>query len=155
MSVVNQDIELKILDNRIIEWSGVPKYQTDGAAAIDLYACIDKDILLHPGETILISSGISVHINNPNIAAVILPRSGLGNKGLVLGNLVGLIDSDYIGPIQMSLWNRLPLNTLTIYSGTRIAQLVFVPIIKASFKVVDEFSINTKRGSGGFGSTGV
>jgi dUTP pyrophosphatase len=131
----------------------VPQYETEGSAGIDLRACIDSPINLAPGQTELIPSGIAVHINDPTLAAVILPRSGLGHKqGLVLGNLVGLIDSDYQGQIFISCWNR-GNQLILIEPGLRLAQMVFVPIQQVDFRVVEEFDM-TDRGEGGFGHTG-
>ncbi len=147
------NIELKILDSRIGSTYPLPSYATTGSAGLDLRACIDEPLILKPSETQLIPTGISVHMRDPNIAATILPRSGLGHKhGIVLGNLVGLIDSDYQGPLMVSCWNR-SLNPFTIEPGERLAQLVFVPIIRANFDVVEEFE-TTERGEGGFGSSG-
>jgi dUTP pyrophosphatase len=150
-------VELKVLDERLREW-GLPRYQTAMAAAIDLHACIEAPLELHPGtQPALISSGLAVHLGDPNMAALVLPRSGLGHrKGLVLGNLVGLIDADYTGPILVSTWNRSPPgdDPIVIKPGERFAQMVFVPIVRPEFCVVDEFSSQSQRGSGGFGSTG-
>src|SRR5689334_13356596 len=147
-------VELKILDNRLRDW-GLPRYQTAMAAAIDLLACLDEPVEIHPGTPpALISSGIAVHIGDPGMAALVLPRSGLGHKqGLVLGNLVGLIDADYTGPLMVSLWNR-GQNQQAIEPGDRIAQLVFMPVLRARFVRVDEFAASA-RGAGGFGHTGV
>ena len=155
MSLTSQknNIRVKILDSRIGEEFPMPTYATDGSAGIDLRACIDETMTSHPGETILIPTGISIYIGDPSLAAVILPRSGLGHKhGIVLGNLVGLIDSDYQGPLMVSLWNRGDEN-FTIEPGDRIAQLVFVPIVQATFEVVKDFD-QSDRGEGGFGHTG-
>lgn len=148
-----QKINVKILDKRISNEFPLPQYATPGSAGLDLRALIDTSLTVQPGETILIPTGISIHIADPNLAAVILPRSGLGHKnGIVLGNLVGLIDSDYQGPLMVSLWNR--SNTpFTVEIGDRIAQLVFVPIVQAEFNIVDEFP-STERGEGGFGHSG-
>jgi dUTP pyrophosphatase len=150
-------VELKVLDARLREW-GLPRYQTEMAAAIDLHACIETPLELHPGtQPTLISSGLSVHLRDPNMAALVLPRSGLGHrKGLVLGNLVGLIDADYTGPIMVSTWNRSPPgdDPIIIKPGERFAQMVFVPIIRPEFCVVEEFTSPSRRGAGGFGSTG-
>ncbi len=148
-------IELKILDDRIgnNKMLPLPSYKTTGSAGIDLYAMPEEDFVLQPGECKLIPTGISIFIKNPQICATILPRSGLGHKnGIVLGNLVGLIDSDYQGPLMVSAWNR--SNTpFKVEVGTRIAQLVFLPVIQAEFKLVSEFE-KSERGEGGFGSTG-
>jgi dUTP pyrophosphatase len=150
-------VELKILDPRLYEW-GLPRYQSEGAAAIDLHACLDAPLILGPGTpAVLVPAGFSIFIGDPFIAATILPRSGLGHKkGLVLGNLTGLIDADYQGPILVSLWNRNPPGgeTISIAPGERIAQMVFVPIVRPHFAVVEAFSNETARGGGGFGSTG-
>ena len=146
-------IKLKILDSRIGNEFPLPTYATDGSAGLDLRACVEQSLTLAPGETKLIPTGISIHINDPSLAAVILPRSGLGHKhGIVLGNLVGLLDSDYQGPLMVSAWNR-GSSEFKIVAGDRIAQLVFVPIVRASFEIVDDF-IESQRGEGGFGHTG-
>lgn len=146
-------IQLKILDPRIGEQMPLPNYATQGSAGLDLRACIDEPFELEPGATTLINTGLALHIGNPNVAATILPRSGLGHKhGIVLGNLVGLIDSDYQGPLMVSCWNR-GQATYVIEPGERIAQLVIVPVLRANFEVVSEFS-DTDRGEGGFGSSG-
>ena len=144
-------LDVKILDERIR--SMLPKYASPGAAGLDLRACIDSELILRPGESRLISSGIAIHVGDPGYAAVILPRSGLGAKsGIVLGNLVGLIDSDYQGPLMVSLWNR-GQAAFTIQPMDRIAQLVLVPVQQVEFNVVEEFQ-SSSRGAGGFGSTG-
>jgi dUTP pyrophosphatase len=144
-------IDLKILDERIR--AHLPAYATPGSAGIDLRACVAAPLVIAPGETQLISTGMSIHIGDPGLAAMILPRSGLGHKhGIVLGNLVGLIDSDYQGPLMVSCWNR-GSEPFTIRPMDRIAQLVFVPIVQAQFRVTDQFD-PSQRGSGGFGSTG-
>jgi dUTP pyrophosphatase len=146
-------IQLKILDPRIGKEFPLPRYETGDAAGLDLRACIEGALTIQPGETQLIPTGISIYIANPNMAAVILPRSGLGHKhGLVLGNLVGLIDADYQGPLMVSCWNR-GNAAYTMQPGDRIAQLVFLPIVRAEFNVVNEFAV-TERGAGGFGSSG-
>ncbi len=148
-----QPVQLKILDKRVGEDYSLPDYATPGSAGLDLRACIDEPITLHAGETQLISTGIAVYLQNTDLAAVILPRSGLGHKhGVVLGNLVGLIDSDYQGPLMVSCWNRSDAD-YTITPGERIAQLVIVPILHAEFTVVQEFTAS-ERGEGGFGSSG-
>ena len=150
---MKKKVDIKILNQRINKDFGVPQYETEGSAGIDLRACIDSPINLAPGHTELIPSGIAVHINDPTLAAVILPRSGLGHKqGLVLGNLVGLIDSDYQGQIFISCWNR-GNQLILIEPGLRLAQMVFVPIQQVDFRVVEEFEM-TDRGEGGFGHTG-
>jgi len=149
----SQTIELKILDSRLAEEFSLPDYATPGSAGVDLRACVDKPISLKPGQTELIPSGIAVHISDPSLAAIILPRSGLGHKhGIVLGNLVGLIDSDYQGQVFVSCWNR-SQETFVIDPGARLAQMVFVPVVKASFDVVEDFP-SSERGAGGFGHTG-
>lgn len=146
-------VQLKVLDAKIGETVSLPEYATPGSAGLDLRACLDKSLELKPGATELISTGLAIHIADPHVTAVILPRSGLGHKhGIVLGNLVGLIDSDYQGPLMISVWNR-GQATYTIAPGERIAQLVIVPILRAHFEVVDEFN-QSKRGEGGFGSSG-
>jgi dUTP pyrophosphatase len=148
-----ENIEVKILDSRIGKEFPLPKYETQGSAGIDLSALVNEQTIVKSNETLLIPTGISIHIENPEIAAIILPRSGLGHKhGIVLGNLVGLIDSDYQGQLFVSCWNRSE-NEFIINPGDRIAQLIFIPIIKTSFKIVDEFNIS-ERGEGGFGHTG-
>jgi dUTP pyrophosphatase len=144
-------LEVKILDERIR--SMLPRYATEGAAGLDLRACIDSGLTLNPGDSQLVSSGIAIHVGDPGYAAVVLPRSGLGAKsGIVLGNLVGLIDSDYQGPLMISLWNR-GKAAFTVQPLDRIAQLVVVPVTQVEFEVVEEFAASA-RGAGGFGSTG-
>lgn len=146
-------IELKILDPRIGRDFPLPAHATDGAAGMDLRACLDAPLELMPGQTELIRTGIAIHIADPGLAATILPRSGLGHKhGIVLGNLVGLIDSDYQGELMVSCWNR-GQNSFCVQPGERIAQLVFVPVVQAKFDIVDQFD-ESARGSGGFGHTG-
>ncbi len=146
-----RNIDVKILDARLRDQ--LPAYATSGSAGLDLRACIDAPILLKPGQTELIPSGIAIHLDNPGLAAMVLPRSGMGHKhGIVLGNLVGLIDSDYQGQILVSLWNR-GAAVFTLNPMERIAQLVVVPVVQVAFNVVDDFSEST-RGAGGFGSTG-
>jgi dUTP pyrophosphatase len=148
-----QKVQLKILDPRIGREFPLPTYATDGSAGLDLRACLDNSLQLLPGQAELIPTGISIHIEDPQFAAIILPRSGLGHKhGIVLGNLVGLIDSDYQGPLMVSCWNR-GNDHFTIEPGERIAQLVLVPIKQAEFNIVSEFT-QSQRGSGGFGHTG-
>jgi len=146
-------IELKILDSRIGSEFPLPAYATLGSAGMDLRAMIDTTMTIAPGETQLIPTGIAIHVADPGLAAVILPRSGLGHKhGIVLGNLVGLIDSDYQGPLMVSCWNRSD-KPFSIEIGDRLAQLVFVPVVQAEFKLVDEFD-SSDRGEGGFGHSG-
>jgi dUTP pyrophosphatase len=151
-------LEIMILDARLHQW-GLPRNQSDLAAAIDLHACLDAPALLHPGEApLLVSSGLAVHMADPGMAALVLPRSGLGHRrGLVLGNLVGLIDPDYTGPILVSAWNRNPPGSepIVLQPGERFAQMLFVPILRPAFRVVERFSAESARGAGGFGSTGV
>ena len=144
-------LEVKILDERIRGM--LPHYATPGAAGLDLRACLDAPLALAAGQSQLVSSGIAIHVGDPGYAAVILPRSGLGSKnGIVLGNLVGLIDSDYQGPLMVSLWNR-GTAPFTVQPLDRIAQLVVVPVAQVEFEVVEEFAASS-RGAGGFGSTG-
>ena len=148
-----KNIELKILDERIGKEFPIPDYATSGSAGIDLRACLDEELLLKPGQTELIPTGMAIHIGDESLAAVILPRSGLGHKhGIVLGNLVGLIDSDYQGQLFVSCWNR-GNDEFQIEPGERIAQLVFVPVVQAKFQIVDNFD-ESDRGHGGFGHTG-
>lgn len=144
-------IDVKILDARMRDQ--LPQYATAGAAGLDLRACIDHTITINPGETQLIATGLSIHIRDPGYAALILPRSGLGHKhGIVLGNLVGLIDSDYQGPLMVSCWNR-SQTAFALAPMERLAQLVIVPVMQAAFNVVDDFDASA-RGASGFGSTG-
>jgi len=146
-------LQLKILDPRVGKEIPLPSYGSEGSAGMDLRACMDTSLTINPGETHLIKTGLAIYIEDPNLAATILPRSGLGHKhGIVLGNLVGLIDSDYQGELMVSCWNR-GQTSFTIEPGDRIAQLVLVPVIQASFDIVNEFE-HTDRGAGGFGSTG-
>jgi len=147
-------VEVRVLDARLAHW-GLPRYQSDAAAAIDLHACIEAETTLMPGTApLLISAGFALHMANPHMAALVLPRSGMGHKrGLVLGNLVGLIDPDYTGPIMVSAWNR-GHEPVTLQPGERFAQLMFVPILRPSLQPVEAFSLSSARGAGGFGSTG-
>ena len=146
-------IDVKILDQRIGNEFPLPTYATPGSAGLDLRALLDQQLVLQPGETKLIPTGLSIHVADQNLAAVILPRSGLGHKnGIVLGNLVGLIDSDYQGPLMVSLWNR-GQQPFTVEVGDRIAQLVFVPVVQAEFNLVTDFTAS-ERGEGGFGHSG-
>jgi len=148
-----QKIQLKILDSRLGDTIELPDYATTGSAGLDLRACLDGDVLLQPGETTLIPTGLAIHIDDPSLAAVILPRSGLGHKhGIVLGNLVGLIDSDYQGQLFVSCWNR-SQTAFNIVVGERIAQMIFVPVIQVGFERVENFTCSD-RGTGGFGHTG-
>ena len=144
-------IDVKLLDARMA--AGLPAYATPGSAGLDLRACLDAPLVLEPGQTALIPTGLAIHIGDAGLAAMILPRSGLGHKhGIVLGNLVGLIDSDYQGPLMVSCWNR-GATAFTIQPMDRIAQLVIVPVVQAAFRRVEEFDASD-RGGGGFGSTG-
>ncbi len=146
-------IQLKILDPRLGREFPVPAYASDGAAGMDLRACLDKTLILDPGQCELIPTGFAMHIENPQLAALLLPRSGLGHKhGIVLGNLVGLIDSDYQGQVFVSCWNR-SSEPFTIEPGERIAQMVLVPVVTVGFEIVEEFQ-SSERGEGGFGHTG-
>ncbi len=148
-----QKIQLKILDSRIGTDFPLPDYATSGSAGMDLRACVDTALVLEPGATALVPTGMAIHIEDPGMAAVLLPRSGLGHKhGIVLGNLVGLIDSDYQGQLFVSCWNR-GKDSFTIEPGERIAQMVIVPVVRAQFDVVSEFTVS-QRGAGGFGHTG-
>ncbi|MGL5799624.1 MAG: dUTP diphosphatase [Plesiomonas sp.] len=146
-------IDLKILDPRIGQQFPLPSYATDGSAGLDLRACLDAPITLEVGQTVLVPTGLAIHIADASLAAVILPRSGLGHKhGVVLGNLVGLIDSDYQGELKVSVWNR-GHEKFVIEPGERMAQMVFVPVVQAEFNLVTEFD-QSERGEGGFGHTG-
>lgn len=148
-----QKIQLKILDPRVGKEFPLPQYATTGSAGLDLRACLKEPLQLSPGEAQLIPTGIAIYINDPQLAATILPRSGLGHKhGIVLGNLIGLIDSDYQGELLISCWNR-GHDHFTIQPGDRVAQLVFVPIVRTEFVVVTEFN-TSQRGQGGFGHSG-
>lgn len=146
-------LQVKILDERLGNRIPMPTYATTGSAGLDLRACVEAPLTLEPGQTELIPTGLSIYIADPNLCAMILPRSGLGHKhGIVLGNLVGLIDSDYQGQLFVSCWNR-GQTTFTVEPGERIAQLVLVPVVQADFELVEEFT-ETDRGEGGFGSSG-
>ncbi|HCA88830.1 MAG: dUTP diphosphatase [Legionellaceae bacterium] len=148
-----QSIEIKILDKKVGDRWPLPSYATIGSAGLDLRVCIDEPLEIAPNTTVLLPTGLAIHLNDKSLAAVILPRSGLGHKhGIVLGNLVGLIDSDYQGELKISCWNR-SQTTFTIEPGERIAQLVVVPVVQAQFSVVEEFS-QSHRGEQGFGSSG-
>ncbi|WP_018911662.1 dUTP diphosphatase [Thiomonas sp. FB-6] len=150
-------VELVILDPRLQQW-GLPSYQSPMAAAVDLHACLDAPLDVPAGSpALLVPAGFAMHIADPGLMAVIAPRSGLGHKrGLVLGNTVGVIDADYTGQVMVSVWNRNPAGSqpLRIEPGERIAQMMFVPIVRAGFRVVEAFSAASERGAGGFGSTG-
>jgi len=148
-----RSIELKILDSRIGDSIPLPHYATSGSAGLDMRACIDAAIKVEPGETVLVPTGLAIHIGDADLAAVLLPRSGLGHKhGLVLGNLTGLIDSDYQGQVYISCWNRSD-KAYEVQPGERIAQMVFVPVEQVQFDVVEEFD-DSSRGAGGFGHSG-
>ena len=148
-----KQIEIKILDKRLGAAIPLPEYATDGSAGMDLRACLDEPLLIKPSETVLIPTGMAMHIADPKLAAVLLPRSGLGHRhGIVLGNLVGLIDSDYQGQLYVSCWNRAEA-AFEINVGDRIAQLVFIPVAKAQWVVVEDFD-TSGRAEGGFGHTG-
>lgn len=150
---MKQNIQVKILNPKVGQEWPLPHYATEGSAGLDLRACLDQAMTLKPGETTLLPTGISIYIADPNLAAMILPRSGLGHKhGIVLGNLVGLIDSDYQGELMVSCWNR-GQTAFDIEPGERIAQMILVPVVQAEFEVVDQFE-QTDRGAGGFGHTG-
>ncbi|GKT12780.1 MAG: dUTP pyrophosphatase [Thiomicrorhabdus sp.] len=147
-------VEYKILDPRLGKEIDMPHYGTRGSAGLDLRACIDSEMTIEPGQTVLIPTGLAIHIDDPGLAAMLLPRSGLGHKhGIVLGNLVGLIDSDYQGPLMVSCWNRGD-TAYTIDVGERIAQMVIVPVLQPMFEQVEDFGLATERGEGGFGHTG-
>ena len=151
--MANQSIEVRILDERLGDSIPMPDYATPGSAGLDLRACLRASLTLEPGQTELLPTGMAVHIADPGLAGMILPRSGLGHKhGIVLGNLVGLIDSDYQGELMVSCWNR-GHTSFTIEPGDRVAQFVVVPVVQADFRVVETFSAS-ERGEGGFGSTG-
>jgi dUTP pyrophosphatase len=146
-------MQARILDKRLGNEIPLPEYATDGSAGLDLRACLDEKTIIEPGQTILIPTGLSIYVEDPNLAALLLPRSGLGHKhGIVLGNLIGLIDSDYQGVLMVSCWNRGD-KPFTIEVGERIAQMILVPVIQAELNFVDEFKVSD-RGEGGFGSTG-
>lgn len=147
------DLQVRVLDARLGSLWPLPAYATAGSAGLDLRACLEQALTLAPGHSELISSGLAIHIADPGVAALVLPRSGLGSRhGIVLGNLVGLIDSDYQGPLMVSCWNRSD-TPFTITPGERIAQLILVPVLQARLTVVDEFT-ESQRGAGGFGHTG-
>lgn len=149
---MNIEVEMKVLDERMADF--IPAYATAGSAGLDLRACLDEEVVLQPGETLLVPTGLAIYLADPSYAAVLLPRSGLGHKhGIVLGNLVGLIDSDYQGELKVSLWNR-GSEPFAVKPFERIAQMVVVPIVQAHFKRVEEF-VGSSRGEGGFGSTGL
>jgi dUTP pyrophosphatase len=148
-----QKIQLKILDPRLGKEFPLPHYATDGSAGMDMRACVDTPLELAPGDTHLIPTGLAIHVADTGLAAVLLPRSGLGHKhGIVLGNLVGLIDSDYQGQVFISCWNR-GKNTFIVEPGERVAQMVIVPVVRAEFEIVENFD-TSERGAGGFGHTG-
>ena len=146
-----QELDVKIIDPRLR--AQLPHYATPGAAGLDLRACIDSPVEIKPGDTLLVPSGLAIHLSDPGLAAIVLPRSGLGHKhGIVLGNLVGLIDSDYQGQVKVSIWNR-GKEPFTVQPMERIAQLVVVPVVQMKLNIVEEFA-ESERGAGGFGSTG-
>ena len=146
-------VQVKVLDARLGQEWAMPAYATTGSAGLDLRACLDEAIEIAAGETVLVKTGLAIYIEDPNFAGLILPRSGLGHKhGIVLGNLVGLIDSDYQGELMVSVWNR-GQNTFRLEPGERLAQYVLVPVVQAEFEQVEEF-VATERGAGGFGHTG-
>ncbi|MEM7282398.1 MAG: dUTP diphosphatase [Pseudomonadota bacterium] len=148
-----KSIQLKILDKRLGKEFPLPSYATDGSAGLDMRACVEETLTINPGETHLVPTGMAIHVADPSLAAVLLPRSGLGHKhGIVLGNLVGLIDSDYQGQVYVSCWNRGD-KAFSIEPGDRISQMVVVPVVQVQFEVVDEFD-TSNRGEGGFGSSG-
>ena len=148
-----RSIELKVLDPRVGDSIPLPHYATDGSAGLDMRACIDEALIVNPGETVLVPTGLAIHVADPALAAVLLPRSGLGHKhGLVLGNLTGLIESDYQGQVFISCWNR-GSNAYEVQPGERIGQMVFVPVEQVEFKVVEEFD-TSGRGAGGLGHSG-
>ena len=148
-----RSIELKVLDGRLGDSIEMPHYATDGSAGLDMRACIDEPVTVEPGETVLIPTGLAIHIGDPSLAAVLLPRSGLGHKhGLVLGNLTGLIDSDYQGQVFISCWNR-SSSAYEVQPAERIAQMVFVSVEQVQFSIVEEFD-DSVRGAGGFGHSG-
>ena len=150
---MKQRLQVKVLDQRIGRDYPLPSYATEGSAGLDLRALLDEPMTIKPGETVLIRTGLAIYIGDPNLAGLILPRSGLGHKhGIVLGNLVGLIDSDYQGPLMVSCWNR-SKQAFTLQPGERLAQLVFLPVVQATFEIVDSFDSST-RGEGGFGHSG-
>lgn len=147
-------VEYKILDERLGKEIEMPHYGTKGSAGLDLRACMEKEMTIEPGQTVLIPTGMAIHLDDPGLAAMLLPRSGLGHKhGIVLGNLVGLIDSDYQGPLMVSCWNRSD-KAYTVAVGERIAQMVIVPVLQPVFTEVQDFGEATERGEGGFGHTG-
>lgn len=150
---MKKSVDVKVLDERIGTTFPLPTYATEGSAGLDLRACLDGPLVLMPGESSLIRTGLAIHIADPAFAGLVLPRSGLGHKhGIVLGNLVGLIDSDYQGELMVSCWNR-GKDSFTIQPGERIAQYVLVPVVQAEFRLVDDF-VESSRGEGGFGSSG-
>ncbi|WP_020410653.1 dUTP diphosphatase [Hahella ganghwensis] len=150
---MTKPLQVKLLDPRLGNDIPLPKYATDGSAGLDMRACIKEPLTLKPGDSVLIPTGMAIHLDDPGLAAVLLPRSGLGHKhGIVLGNLVGLIDSDYQGEVMVSCWNR-GQDEFTIEIGERIAQMVIVPVVQVGFEIVQEFT-DSERGAGGFGSTG-
>jgi len=151
--MARKSMQVMLLDKRIGKSIPFPEYATEGSAGLDLRACLDSSVTLSPGETCLIPTGLSIYVEDPSLAAMLLPRSGLGHKhGIVLGNLVGLIDSDYQGQLMVSCWNR-GSDSFTVEVGERIAQMIVVPVVQVEFDIVEQFS-ESDRGEGGFGSTG-
>lgn len=149
------DVQIKILDKRLTEQFNLPEYQTPSSAGMDLRAMVEEDFVLNPGEVKMVNSGIAMYIKDPNVTALVVPRSGLGYKhGIVLSNLVGVIDADYQGALMMPIWNHSD-TPFTIHVGDRIAQILFVPILHANFVVTDDFQSESSRGNNGFGSTGI
>jgi len=152
---MQRKIQCKILDKRLGSEFPMPTYATDMSAGIDLIACVDEPTVIEPGQTVMIGSGMAISIGEPDLMAVLAPRSGLGHKhGIVLGNLVGIIDADYQGQVGVSCWNR-GSESFTVQPGDRICQMMFVPVVQCGFEVVDEFHEETVRGEGGFGHSGV
>ena len=151
------EIEIKILDHRLETW-GLPRFHSAMAAAVDLHACVDAPLELQAGAPAqLVPAGLAIHLADPNLVAVIVPRSGSGHRlGLVLGNTIGVVDADYQGPVFISVWNRNAVGSpsIVIQPGERVAQMMFVPVVRVAFRTVDEFSARSQRGEGGFGSTG-
>ena len=149
------NVKIKILDPRLKSDFPLPEYQTESSAGMDLRAMVDEDFVLNPGEVRMVNTGFAMHIADPNVTALIVPRSGLGYKhGIVLSNLTGVIDADYQGPLMMPLWNH-STHPFTIHVGDRVAQMLFVPVLHANFEITDDFEEDSQRGQKGFGSTGI